>query len=156
MSQQVKEYFRRQVLRWRHSLVHLFTLSVASFLDQYDAVANERRLDHSGVELPVADLHRNGVARHNARRNTGERDRFPERGRERAAGDLAVAFCRHDLLMAAQDPTFVDEQEPNQRSHGWGREQRSLADEVAAAGEVDRPGKARFERVLSLRHVLAV
>src|SRR5258706_7868338 len=73
----------------------------SSFVHQYDAVANERRLDHSGVELPVADLHRNGVARHNAHRNTGERDRFPERGRERAAGDLAVALCRHDLLMAA-------------------------------------------------------
>src|SRR5438045_6786895 len=27
MSQQVKEYVRRQALRWRDSLVHLFTLS---------------------------------------------------------------------------------------------------------------------------------
>src|SRR6266568_8797769 len=113
MSQQVKEYFRRQVLRWRHSLVHLFTLSVASFLDQYDAVANERRLDHSGVELPVADLHGNGVARHNARGNAGKRNRFPERGRERAAGDLTVALRRHDLLMAAQDAAFVNEHEPD-------------------------------------------
>src|SRR5204863_7742487 len=137
--------------------VHPFTaLFIASLLDQYDAVANERRLDYSRVELPVADLHRDGVTRGNAAGNAGERDRFPERGRERAAGDLAISFRRHDLLMSSRDPAFVDEQEPDQRSRGWGGDKRGLADKVAAAGEVDRPGKARFERILALRHVLAV
>src|SRR5439155_18555991 len=127
-----------------------------SLFHQDCAVANERRLDDSRVELPVADLHRDGVTRGNADGNAGERDRFPERGRERAAGDLAISFRRHDLLMAAQDAAFVDEHEPDQRSRGWGSDKRGLADKVAAAGAVDRPGKARFERILALRHVLAV
>src|SRR6266567_5381375 len=120
----------------------------SSFVHQHDAVPHERRLDHSGVELPVADFDRNGVARHNARGNAGERDRFSERGRERTARDLPIALRRHDLLMAAQDAALVDEQKPDQRSGGRAGDERSLANEVAIADEVDRPGEPRFEWVL--------
>src|SRR5512135_1051017 len=60
-------------------------------LDEDPAVADERRLHDARGETPVADLDVHGVAGRHARGQARERDRLSQRGRERAAGDLAFA-----------------------------------------------------------------
>src|SRR6266545_3629773 len=128
---------------------------VASVLDQHFAVANERRLDDARGELLVADSHGDGLARRDACGNARQRNGSPECWRERAAGDLALAFRGRDALVAAEHAAFVDKHETHLRSPRWS-DKRRLAYEVARAHKIDGPRKPGLERRLALGHVLAI
>src|SRR2546422_3710913 len=120
------------------------------------AVANEWRLDDTRIELFVAHVDRNGFAGRDADGDAGERDRLRERRRESAAGDLAAAFGGENFLVAAQHAALaLKDQADLLLLYRRGGERR-LADEIARAFEIDRPGEPALERSVGFGHVLTV
>src|SRR5438067_13588488 len=121
-----------------------FPWAVGSF-DEDLAVAHEGRLHDARGERLVAHHHLDRVAGPGFEGQARERDRLAERGREGAAGDLALAVRGADFLVGAQYSPRLDQDQPQELVPLAARGQRLPADEVARALELDGPREARVE-----------
>src|ERR1700741_1153262 len=83
-------------------------------IDEYLAVAHERRLHHARAERLVADEDVDGVSDRDTHGQACERYRLADRGREGAAGDLALALRGANFLVGAQHAAGIGEQEPQE------------------------------------------
>src|SRR3990172_4082395 len=124
------------------------------------AITDERILHDAHRRGPAAQVHRAALADTDGGRHARQRDRHIERGRKRAAGDLALdRAVAGDLLVVAQH-ALVFEHEPDElaRTAGGILLFQGLApNELAIRGlERDGPGQSGFERRGGFVHVRAI